>query len=482
MRWLSLSLFVGLTALALGAEPAKPSEPKLPLVVLIGDSIRLGYTPTVKAALAGVAEVVSVQENGFDSANVRKRLDDWVIQHQPAVVHFNCGLHDLKKLATGTQQVPLADYTANLQHIVQRLQKETTARLIFASTTPIDDARHAQRKANFSRINGDVQAYNTAALTVMHAAQVPVNDLYTHLTLQPNWGTFMVADGTHYMPAGSQLLGQAVADCIRRQLALSKVVPLPTQPSGPAATEKHLANLKAARAQVPPGYRTPTIPAFTPPTSAEAWTTQRPALHSKVLATLGDFPARPTGGGTRISLERRAGYTLEKWRLPTNLDAAQMSVLLCIPTAPAGKVVPYPAVLLLHSSSYDSQQFLARDMNGGPEPLAEVLVQAGYVVCAPDAAWYGDRSGAGPTGPSETTLRQQESLHKQHQMFGRTLWGTFVRDDQIALDFLSARPEVDAKRIGATGMSMGSTRAWWLAALDERISACVGVACLTRYE
>jgi predicted peptidase len=46
----------------------------------------------------------------------------------------------------------------------------------------------------------------------------------------------------------------------------------------------------------------------------------------------------------------------------------------------------------------------------------------------------------------------------------------------------SARPEVDGRRIGATGMSMGSTRAWWLAAVDERIAAAVGIACLTRYQ
>ena len=58
----------------------------------------------------------------------------------------------------------------------------------------------------------------------------------------------------------------------------------------------------------------------------------------------------------------------------------------------------------------------------------------------------------------------------------------FVRDDQVALDYLCTRPEVDTSRIGVTGMSMGSTRAWWLAAVDQRVAAAVGVACLTRYQ
>src|SRR5205823_14029818 len=78
--------------------------------------------------------------------------------------------------------------------------------------------------------------------------------------------------------------------------------------------------------------------------------------------------------------------------------------------------------------------------------------------------------------------RAQDSVFKLNLWLGRTLWGMFVRDDQIALDYLCSRAEVDAARLGVTGMSMGSTRAWWLAAVDERIAATVGVACLTRYQ
>jgi dienelactone hydrolase len=57
-----------------------------------------------------------------------------------------------------------------------------------------------------------------------------------------------------------------------------------------------------------------------------------------------------------------------------------------------------------------------------------------------------------------------------------------VRDDLMALDYLCSRPEVDASRIGVTGISMGSTRSWWLMALDDRPRTAVCVGCMTRYQ
>ena len=71
-------------------------QPELPKVVLVGDSIRLGYAPLVAKRLEGKARVVSAEANGGDSANVLAHLDEWVIREKPAVVHLNCGLHDLK--------------------------------------------------------------------------------------------------------------------------------------------------------------------------------------------------------------------------------------------------------------------------------------------------------------------------------------------------------------------------------------------------
>ena len=76
----------------------------------------------------------------------------------------------------------------------------------------------------------------------------------------------------------------------------------------------------------------------------------------------------------------------------------------------------------------------------------------------------------------------EAALFKTFLWEGRTLWGMMVRDDMLALNYLASRPEVDPSRIAAMGVSMGSTRTWWLAAMDDRIKVAVCVACLTRYQ
>ena len=198
-----------------------------------------------------------------------------------------------------------------------------------------------------------------------------------------------------------------------------------------------------------------------------------------VVDSLGDLPPRPSPPRARIiSRELHPGYTLEKVSLANGVDG-QVTALMLVP---ADRKRPLPAILWLHSSTPDKTQVIIPGTNGGTESLAETFVRAGYAVLAPDSYWHGDREGTGPSGAAASGRAEQEDLFKLNLWHGRTLWGMFVRDDQVALDYLCSRPEVDASRIGATGMSMGSTRAWWLAAVDERVAAVVAVACLTRYQ
>jgi dienelactone hydrolase/lysophospholipase L1-like esterase len=467
------------TALAVAAATSATLAQPLPRVVLAGDSIRIGYAPLVASLLAGKAEVIAATENGGDSANLVAHVEEWVLKLQPDVVHLNCGLHDLRvDKASGRSQVPLAEYEANLRTIVARVRAATKAALVFATTTPIDDARHAARGAAFDRFQADVQRHNQVALAVMRELEVPVHDLHW-LVQHGGAGEHLAADGTHYTAEGCARLAAAVADCVARHLAIRRYQPLPRPASGKAAAADYRANEVARDAAVPAAYARAAAPEFALPHDAAAWAARRPAVRETVLATLGDLPPRPSPPRCRVvSREQRGGYALERVAIDNGSDGV-ISALVLVPDALAA---PAPAILWLHSSTPDKTQLVTPGTNGGAEPLGEALARQGFVVMAPDAYWHGERAGAGPAGGFETRREEQESLFRFHLWFGRTLWGMFVRDDQIALDYLCARPEVDATRIGATGMSMGSTRAWWLAALDERIAATVGVACLTRYQ
>jgi lysophospholipase L1-like esterase len=191
-------------------------EKSVPKVVLIGDSIRMGYAPLVAKLLDGRATVISQSANGEDSGNVLRHLDEWVINEKPDVVHINAGLHDLK-LNDTAHQVPLGEYRKNLKTILDRIQKETTAKIIFATTTPIVDDLHAQRKAGFDRFEADVQKYNIAAVSIMNEARVPINDLH-ELIESGDKQTLMSSDGTHYTLEGYARLAAAVTNVVLRSL------------------------------------------------------------------------------------------------------------------------------------------------------------------------------------------------------------------------------------------------------------------------
>ncbi len=208
-----LACFVGVEARA--DDP--PAKAKLPVVVLIGDSIRLGYAPVVVEQLKDIAQVIGPEANGGDSNNVLQHLDEWVIRHDPAVIHINAGLHDLTTPTnTGAKQVDLDTYKKNLTAILHRLENETSARIIFATTTPVIDARQAGKPVLLHE--ADVQAYNRAALDVMKLSPtVQIDDLHAAvMSLAPEKS--LGPDGVHFTPEANQALGQTVAASIKRAL------------------------------------------------------------------------------------------------------------------------------------------------------------------------------------------------------------------------------------------------------------------------
>ena len=191
-------LAFGLMLAAGGAR----GEGALPVVVLLGDSIRVGYAPEVAETLRGRARVVADSPDGGESRNVLAHLDDWAIRHKPAVVHLNAGLHDIAiDPGTGRCKVPIEAYRANLAAIVGRLERETSARVVIATTTPIGPGNRPVRLRE-----ADVEAYNRAARAVAAASAVTrVDDLHA---IAPR--DEFQADGIHFTAGGSKALGRAV--------------------------------------------------------------------------------------------------------------------------------------------------------------------------------------------------------------------------------------------------------------------------------
>jgi dienelactone hydrolase len=231
---------------------------------------------------------------------------------------------------------------------------------------------------------------------------------------------------------------------------------------------------------VPERYRNIKFGKLKIPSSTAEWNRQRPEIKKIVIDSLGDLPPRPSPLKVRtLSVDEKDGYRIEKFAFNNGVDS-EVPGYIAIPNKRQGRL---PAILTMHGHGSSKENMFGYQPTS--QDVAEVLVRRGYVVISIDNYFNGERKGTGPAGALETMTRgsdQEMSLFKLNLWLGRTLWGMMLRDEQIALDYLESRPEVDASRIGAQGMSMGSTRAWWLAAIDDRVKAIVAVACFTRYE
>ena len=189
-------------------------------VVLIGDSIRLGYQAAARAALADVAEVWTPAENGGHTVNVLVNLNAWVLTRQPDVLHVNAGLHDLKTLVRGTRDtlVPLPFYRENVGRILHWVRETSPkTRVIWAATTPVHEGRLAAGQNPFLRHEKDVEAYNAAAREVCARFNVPINDLHAFIQ-ERGRDQSLTADGVHFTPDAYVALGKKVAAVVREYL------------------------------------------------------------------------------------------------------------------------------------------------------------------------------------------------------------------------------------------------------------------------
>jgi acyl-CoA thioesterase-1 len=110
-------------------------DPALPRVLLIGDSISIGYTLPVRELLKGKANVHRPPTNCGPTTKGIESIDDWLGDGNWDVIHFNWGLHDLKFPPPTSPDkgddnaVPIKEYRQNLSTLVRRM-KETGATLV----------------------------------------------------------------------------------------------------------------------------------------------------------------------------------------------------------------------------------------------------------------------------------------------------------------------------------------------------------------
>ena len=191
-----------------------------PRVLIIGDSISMGYTPFVRKTLAAQAEVLHNKGNAQHSRYGLSKLDEWLGDVNWEVILFNHGLHDLKYVddrgknvnreEDGHIQIPLEDYAKNLEAIVLRLKK-TKAHLLFATTTPYpDEGLRPLRKPGYA------ERYNEAALRVMRKHGIEVCDLHGHVL--PHLERYQQPRNVHFTKEGSAFLGEKAAGMIAEAL------------------------------------------------------------------------------------------------------------------------------------------------------------------------------------------------------------------------------------------------------------------------
>ena len=167
LKWFVISLMaMELTAYSANKNPAFEKvidDPALPRVLLIGDSISIGYTVPVREMLKGVANVHRIPMNGGPTIRGLEKIKEWLGEKKWDVIHFNWGLHDLKRMEHGKHQVSYEDYRKNLMSLVKTL-KATEAKLIWCNTTPVPKGG-----VKPPRYQGDVIRYNVIADKIYRA-------------------------------------------------------------------------------------------------------------------------------------------------------------------------------------------------------------------------------------------------------------------------------------------------------------------------
>lgn len=202
------SMFLGLMLICANSDSVKQ-------VLIIGDSISIGYTPFVEKSLAPGVAVFHNPGNGGSTVRGVENIEKWLDNKEWDVIVFNFGLHDLvhkdennKYDVNGKVSVTPEEYGKNLEIIVAKL-RETTAKLLFVTTTMVPEN-------SSGRFPEDPEKYNQVARKVMQKNNIEVVDLYeASLTIHPENSN---PGNVHYTPAGYELLASYITVAIKKAI------------------------------------------------------------------------------------------------------------------------------------------------------------------------------------------------------------------------------------------------------------------------
>ncbi len=192
----------------------------LPEVMLLGDSIRMGYQPVVMEILKKDAVLWAPAENCKDSVFFLENVKRWCEGRNPKVIYFNVGLHDIYLKKDGSCIRTEELYVQNLQTIAKEFKATfPDAVIIFGTSTVVDEDRITTSKTygKLVRRNSDIDRYNQLAVKTLNGEGVLINDL-NGLMKRSSPSSLLIDDGTHLNAEGKKLLGSAVASKIRENL------------------------------------------------------------------------------------------------------------------------------------------------------------------------------------------------------------------------------------------------------------------------
>jgi dienelactone hydrolase len=206
-----------------------------------------------------------------------------------------------------------------------------------------------------------------------------------------------------------------------------------------------------------------------------AFSTYQQRRRADLWGLLGDLPWQHEPAPPKlVRTEEHNRYTLERLVLDLN-GIEPVPALLLIPKELQRRA---PGLLFIHwhAGMYGLGKEQLLEGTSVQPAYAPVLAEMGMVTLAIDSWCFGERQ------QDTDGHRGEEDAFKLMLWRGQVLWGMMMFDEFRALSYLATRPEVDPQRLGVTGMSMGSTKTWWLAALDPRVRLAIDICCLTDFD